>query len=117
MEQIINKLKEQISNSDELGCDRDQASWGYEQGVLLTVEEAEKIVNKLSQLLEAETKPANGGHREIVTYILEQLYRNGEWYESAEYETLEEAKEIYEKLETGRIVEKKTTVTLLFKRG
>ena len=63
MEEIIKSLKEQIANSDALGYDRDQASWGYEQGILLTVEEAEKIVNQLSHPLEARVSG-----REIFDY-------------------------------------------------
>ena len=86
MDKIIKDIKEQIANSDALGYDRDQASWGYEQGILLTVEEAEKIVNQLSHPLEAEVKPerANTMKDLLVKYseFLEKHgYTDSDWRE------------------------------------
>ena len=47
MKQIIEKLKEQIANSIEYGNDLDAASWGMQEGVLITANEAQQIVEAL----------------------------------------------------------------------
>jgi len=52
MKQIIEKLKEQIANSIEYGNDLDAASWGMQEGVLISANEAPQIVEALEGMEE-----------------------------------------------------------------
>jgi len=52
MKQIIEKLKEQIANSIEYGNDLDAASWGMQEGVLISANEAQQIVEALEGMEE-----------------------------------------------------------------
>ena len=47
MKHLIEKLKEQIANSIEYGNVLDAASWGMQEGVLITANEARQIVEAL----------------------------------------------------------------------
>lgn len=47
---IINSLKKQINNNEDSGDDMDAASWGYQQGVLLSGNQAQFILDILLAL-------------------------------------------------------------------
>lgn len=64
MEKIIEKLKSQIDFSIELGEDPNLSSWNYEEGILLSRNEAQKILAKISQPVEALVKPVACVHCE-----------------------------------------------------
>jgi F0F1-type ATP synthase membrane subunit b/b' len=49
MKEIIKNIKAQIKSCKKYKQDLDEASWGYETGVLLTANEAQKIVDKLNE--------------------------------------------------------------------
>ncbi len=47
MEKIIENIKEQIETSKNNNLGMDDADWGYEEGILLTPNEALKILEAL----------------------------------------------------------------------
>lgn len=48
-ESLKERLQYQISQSELIGEPTDQTSWGYEQGVLITVDEAKYLLNILKE--------------------------------------------------------------------
>lgn len=53
MKKLIADLKRQIKSCKKFDVNPDSASWGYEEGVLLTANEAKSIVEQIEKL-EAE---------------------------------------------------------------
>lgn len=49
MEKIIEALKYKIVQSERHGDDPNEASWGYETGVIITRNEAERILEELTK--------------------------------------------------------------------
>ena len=47
MEKIIEGLKSQIASCKEFGEDTSEASWKYQEGILISADEAQEIVNAL----------------------------------------------------------------------
>jgi len=50
IENIIKDIEEQISDFERFGKDMDYASWGYDDGVLLSGNAATKIIEHIKQL-------------------------------------------------------------------
>ena len=49
MKEIIAYLKKAIESCKEFGEDLDESSWVYEEGVLISANDAQKIVDALSE--------------------------------------------------------------------
>ena len=50
MKKIISNLKRQVANAKKYKNGMDEASWGYEQGVLITPNEALAIIEALNEV-------------------------------------------------------------------
>jgi hypothetical protein len=81
MKHLIEKLKEQIANSIEYGNDLDAASWGMQEGVLITANEARQIVEALE------------GKAQLPSF--EQIIDFATWYSGMEREKVERAYDRY----------------------
>jgi hypothetical protein len=61
MEKIIEKLKEQIEDAKKFNQETDDTSWGMQEGAIITINEAEKIVNQLeTMVVSKEVKSKTG---------------------------------------------------------
>lgn len=49
-QQIINRLQTDIDHATEYNQPKDSASWGAEEGAILTIEEAQEVVKLLKSL-------------------------------------------------------------------
>jgi len=56
MNKIIKSLESQIKSCKRSKLDLDDASWGYETGVLLSANDAQKILDKLSDQVHVKVK-------------------------------------------------------------
>ena len=70
MKEIIKNLKSLIKSCKKYKQNLDEADWGYEEGVLLSANEAQKILDKLSSQLEPQTDIEK---QESIVTILSQL--------------------------------------------
>ena len=72
MKQIIEKIKSQMANSIEYGNDLDAASWGMQEGVLISANEARQIVDALEG--EAHCIPTR---EQVIEIMLGWVSHNG----------------------------------------
>ena len=73
-EELTNKLRAQIDSIKDCDQVMNEASWGYESGVLITGDEAQDIITMLS------LPPAEGAEQLIrVRNILQDFYRRGDY--------------------------------------
>lgn len=91
MQEIIEKLASQVSDCEKLNQDLDDCSWGEEEGVLLSANEARKIIDYLKRATwqPIETAPRDG--QEVLLLISEYshpvagCYYHGERWRAYEF--------------------------------
>lgn len=76
MKEIIEKLQKQIDEAIECNQPLDEASWGYEQGVIITVNEAKEIIELLSAPKREEFSDVREPVKKFAVAMEETLRKN-----------------------------------------
>lgn len=84
----------------------------------LTLEEMidQELEKAISIPVEKLVSPKTAKEKEFITYVLTEPF-NGGWYDVAEFETLEEAKQEYEKKHVAAIMQKTLKAFIMYKKG